>query len=299
MSSSTYTHDFTQGEDSDNWNVTAGSITYGSNGAEFTITESGDAPTIQTNWYIFFGQVSVLMRAAPGTGIVSCAILESDDLDEIDWEWLGGSADEVQTNYFGKGNTTSYDRAQMSSISDTQSTTHNYTVVWTKNATTWYIDGTAIRTLNYDDALGGKNYPQTPMNIRIGIWAGGDSSNDEGTIEWARGETDYSDGPFTMYLEKVEVVNYNPGSSYSYGDQTGDWESIVINDGEGTTASPSASAEDGSSSATKASATSTGMWWTASASVQMAQAESSEGRRIENPGWQHVVLGTWIMWMVL
>ena len=44
------------------------------------------------------------MRAAPGTGIVSSAILQSDDLDEIDWEWIGGSSTKAQSNYFGKGN---------------------------------------------------------------------------------------------------------------------------------------------------------------------------------------------------
>jgi hypothetical protein len=32
-----------------------------------------------------FGYFEVVMRAANGTGIVSTAILESDDLDEIDW----------------------------------------------------------------------------------------------------------------------------------------------------------------------------------------------------------------------
>lgn len=54
-------------------------------GAEFTISEQGDAPTIESEFYIFFGHVDVKMRAANGTGIVSTWILESDDLDEIDW----------------------------------------------------------------------------------------------------------------------------------------------------------------------------------------------------------------------
>ena len=57
-----------------------------------------------------------------------------------------------------------------------------------------------MRTLLYADAVGGRNYPQTPVNVRIGIWAGGDPANDPGTIEWSGGETDYSAGPFTMVL---------------------------------------------------------------------------------------------------
>lgn len=171
------------------------------------------------------------MRAANGTGIVSSAILESDDLDEIDWEWLGGSVDEVETNYFGKGNTTSYDRAVYFDVDDTQTTTHNYTVLWTSDTTTWYVDGDSVRTLNHDDALNGMNYPQTPMRVKLGIWAGGDSANDEGTIEWAGGQTDYSKAPFTMVVEKVEIINFTPANSYSYGDTTGDWTSIEVNNG--------------------------------------------------------------------
>ncbi|OAG24858.1 concanavalin A-like lectin/glucanase, partial [Alternaria alternata] len=238
LSSSTYTHDFTKGADDDNWKVTAGDISYTSKGAEFTINKAGDAPTIQSQWYIFFGSVSFIMTAAPGTGVVSSAILESDDLDEIDWEWLGGEPANVQTNYFGKGNTTTHDREADAAVTDTQGTTHNYTIHWTSDSTSWLVDDKVVRTLQFADANGGSNYPQTPMNVRIGIWAGGDPNNAEGTIEWAGGETDYSKAPYTMVLEKVEVRNENPGSSYSYGDMTGGFESIVT-DGKGSNAKKS------------------------------------------------------------
>jgi hypothetical protein len=97
LSASFYTHDFTTGADDENWKVTAGDIKYTSKGAEFTISKAGDAPTIQSNWYIFFGSVSFIMTAAPGKGVVSSAILESDDLDEVDWEWLGGENGNVQS----------------------------------------------------------------------------------------------------------------------------------------------------------------------------------------------------------
>lgn len=248
LSSRTYSVDFTKGESSD-WNVTASSdrIAYSSSGVAFTVSASGDSPTIQSKFYLFFGSVSVIMKTAPGTGIVSSAVLESDDLDEIDWEWIGGQSSEVQTNYFGKGNTTSYDRGKTITLdSTTQTTARNYTIDWTPKAITWYVDGAAVRTLAYDDALGGKNYPQTPMTIRLGIWAGGDSSNPEGTIEWAGGKTDYSAGPFTMYVERVDITNYNPGSSYTYSDTSGDWTSIKI-DGS---ASDSSSSSSGSASTT-------------------------------------------------
>lgn len=60
-------------------------ITYGSNGAQFSIYNENQAPTMQSEWYLFFGTVEVVVQAAPGVGIVSSVVLESDDLDEIDW----------------------------------------------------------------------------------------------------------------------------------------------------------------------------------------------------------------------
>ncbi|EXF74192.1 glycosyl hydrolase family 16 [Colletotrichum fioriniae PJ7] len=228
LAKSTYEVDFTKGADNDAWTVTAGNITYGTDGAEFTLNKKGDAPTIETSWYFFFGRAEVLMKAAPGTGIVSSVVIESDDLDEVDWEWLGGKDAEVQTNYFGKGNTTSYDRGAFHTIAATQTEYHNYTIDWTKEAVTWYINSNLVRTLNYADALGGKNFPQTPARLRLGIWAGGDPDNNAGTITWAGGETDYTKAPFTMTVQKVSITNANPGGSYTYSDMTGDYSSIKI-----------------------------------------------------------------------
>ena len=81
-----FSTDFTSGSSAfDKWNTTAGTVNSTSLGAKFEIAAEGDAPTIASEFYIFFGHVDVKMRAANGTGIVSTWILESDDLDEIDW----------------------------------------------------------------------------------------------------------------------------------------------------------------------------------------------------------------------
>lgn len=98
----TLTTDFTKGASSD-WSLADGTtLSYGSDGAEFTIKTATDAPTISSDKYIFFGKVDAVLKAAPGTGIVSSFILESDDLDEIDWEWLGSTDSSVESNFFGK-----------------------------------------------------------------------------------------------------------------------------------------------------------------------------------------------------
>ncbi|PLN84692.1 concanavalin A-like lectin/glucanase domain-containing protein [Aspergillus taichungensis] len=225
----TYTDftDFTSGPDVfERWNTAAGSVTSTPLGAAFVINEQGDAPTIESDFYIFFGSVEVKMRAANGTGIISTSVLESDDLDEIDWEQVSTFDNQIQTNYFGKGNTTSYDRATTVDVSSPEEIFHTYTVNWTPTQIEWLLDGTVVRTLGYYDALGGQNYPQTPMRIRIGIWAGGDPNNAPGTISWAGGETNYADAPFTMYLESVNVVNHYPAEWYVWGDMTGSYGSI-------------------------------------------------------------------------
>lgn len=138
-------------------------------------------------------------------------------------------------------------------MADSQSEFHNYTVVWTEESLTWKIDGATVRTLAYADALDGANYPQTPMRVKLGIWAGGDSSNSAGTIAWAGGETDYADGPFTAFIKSVSITNYNPAATYTYGDTSGSYESIVLGD---STSNSSSSSSSSSSSTTTSSETS-------------------------------------------
>ncbi|KAJ9662358.1 hypothetical protein H2198_001492 [Neophaeococcomyces mojaviensis] len=226
---SNYSINFAEYETSSRvWNWTAGKATYDGNGAAFTVNKRGDTPTVKTRFYIFFGQVEVIMKAAPGQGIVSSIVVLSDTLDEIDWELIGGNNTHVQTNYFGKGNTTSYDRAVWHPISNPQEEYHNYTLDWSKEKLDFYIDSQIVRTLKYEDANGGLNYPQTPSDVRLGIWAGGDSKNDKYTIEWAGGETDYSKGPFNMYVQSLRISDASTGTQYTYGDRSGSMGSIQV-----------------------------------------------------------------------
>ena len=213
------------------WNETAGKVKYTTHAGEFTINGQGDSVTISTQYFLFFGRVEIVAKPAPGQGIVSSIVLESADLDEVDIEWIGGNNTHWQSNYFGKGNTTSYDRAIWHPIYDPQNVWHNYTVDWTKERIEWWVDDDLIRTLKYEDANGGDNFPQTPMNLKLGIWSGGDpDNNNQGTIEWAGGETNFHDAPFTMYIQQVYTEDYTTGSkSYKYGDKTGSWQSIVVN----------------------------------------------------------------------
>ncbi|KAF1840170.1 glycoside hydrolase family 16 protein [Cucurbitaria berberidis CBS 394.84] len=220
--------DFTAGKDAiKGWKQTAGSLTYGPEGAEFVIAKKGDAPTIGSETKLHFGYVEVTMKAAPGQGIISSIVLQSEDLDEVDWEWIGGVDSRVQMNYFGKGNTTTFDRMIEGDVANNQNEFHTYALNWTAEAITWIVDNKPLRTLKYADANGGKNFPQTPCNVRLGNWAGGDSEN-EGTRQWAGGAVDFKAAPFKMTVKNIKVINYSPGTEYKWTDKTGDFGSIEV-----------------------------------------------------------------------
>lgn len=180
----------------------------------------------------------------------------------VQQEGVGGDPDQIQTNYFGKGDTTTYDRETWENVATPQETSHTYTVDWTKDAISWIVDGNTLRTVKYADAKGGSRFPQTPMRLRLGIWAGGDPSNGEGTIEWAGGVTDYTKAPFTMYIESVKIVNYTPADSYKFTDTSGSYQNIkasnsTSDDSSSTTTGSSSSSTDSSSSSTSSDASTT------------------------------------------
>jgi len=129
-----------------------------------------------------------------------------------------------------------------------------YTIDWTADRVEWIVAGIVVSTLTYDDANG--QYPQTPMQIKFGAWSGGDSSNAQGTIDWAHGPTDYSQGPFSMSVKSASITDYSTGKEYKYGDQSGSWQSIEAVDGEvgvNSGSAPTATATVESASATSLS----------------------------------------------
>lgn len=155
------------------------------------------------------------------------------------------------TNYFGKGDTSTYDRELWVPVSAPTESFHTYTIQWAKESTNWLIDGKIVRTVNYNDAQGGARYPQTPMNIRVGIWAGGAPTNAQGTIDWAGGPTDYSQGPYSMYIKSITVKNANPAESYTWSDKSGSSDSIKFT-GSNAVSSRSTTSEAATSSSSEA-----------------------------------------------
>ena len=178
------------------FNVTAGAeyISFTDDGAALTISEQGQSVTVKTAFYIFFGRVELIFKAAEGQGIISTLITLSDDLDEIDWEIKGGITQNVTNTYFGWGNQSQYNTDSPSTKNwpgGAMGGFHNYTVDWSQEKIEYLMDGDVVRTAQYSEP---GTYPQTPSFVRFGIWAGGDPDLPKGTREWAGGTTDYSKG---------------------------------------------------------------------------------------------------------
>lgn len=213
------------------FNVTAGAklIDFTKEGTEFGMYKQGDSVTVRSNFYIFYGRVEAIIQAAPGQGVISTVNLLSDDLDEIDWEVLGGVTNEVYNNWYGKG-----DREQSNGeepqLENAMDDYHNYTVIWTEEKLEFWLDDKNVRTV---EAAGPGQYPQTPCFINLSLWAGGDPDNEEGVIAWAGGETDYSAGPYIMKVKSLYVEDgHKNASSYRYTDESGSHDSIEVTNGE-------------------------------------------------------------------
>ncbi|TGJ83518.1 hypothetical protein E0Z10_g5229 [Xylaria hypoxylon] len=231
--------DFTQGKNSFFTAADGTTITYGSKGAEFSMKKETEAPTVTSAKYIFFGKIDIEVEVAPGAGIVTSVVLQSDDRDEIDWEWIGSDTKQVQTNYFGKGDDSTFDRGGFSAVGQPQSTTHIYTIDWTKDYVHWIVDGTLVRELKYADAKGGTRFPQTPAQLKLGTWVAGSSTAPEGTVQWAGGLADFSKGPYTAYYKKVTIQDYAGGVSnakqYVWADGSdGSWQTIKVETTDGS-----------------------------------------------------------------
>jgi len=198
------------------------------NGASFIVARKGDAPTLRSRFYFFWGRVEIMMKTAHGKGMISSIMLVSDCRDEIDWEIRGIDKHDVLTNYFSKG-VEDFTRGESHPVpGNLQTEWHNYTIEWTKDALDFYINSQKVRTLLPKDANNTQAYPQTPMQVSIGPWAAGHAGAAEGTKEWAGGEIDFNEGPFAMHIKSVQVTDYSKAREYVYGDKTGSWESIKM-----------------------------------------------------------------------
>ncbi|KAL6451621.1 CRH12 Extracellular glycosidase CRH12 [Candida maltosa Xu316] len=200
-------------------------VKFDSEGLKLTINDAFDNPALASSFYIMYGRVEAEIKGAEGKGIISSFYMQSDDLDEIDVvEIFGSDPFEFQTNYFIKGNTTTYDRGRYHQMHPSPlSQFHKYGVEWTPDLITWYLDGKPVRMLGRKNLHG---MPCSPI-----LWSA--DANDEGTILWAGGVAKFSEGPFSMHIKNLEVHDYSNGLCYSYGyNKNGQWKDLSADGGK-------------------------------------------------------------------
>ncbi|KAI1484690.1 concanavalin A-like lectin/glucanase domain-containing protein [Biscogniauxia mediterranea] len=215
-----------------NWIIASDEVVnFGPNGAEFTYAKKGDAPSMWTDFYMLGGRYDVEMQVAPGQGIISSAVLWSDVQDEIDWEFSGNQFGEkpfpppdrmatVETNLFAHGKMWDGAATYQKDVRNPTTEVHKYSVEWDETHMDWYVDDKVVRSVQAKDTPGGFVFPQSPMKLHLGLWAGGDPGNNYWTIQWAGGETDASKTPYTMVVKSVKITNKYPACQYKYNDRT-------------------------------------------------------------------------------
>lgn len=207
-----------------------GNITKTPTEIHLTLQKQYDNPRIESKFSILYGKVECDIMAAKGQGIITSFYLQSDDLDEIDIaEVFGGNPYEFQSNFFIKGNTTTWDRGGYHPLPNPLENFNKYTVEWTPEEIIWFINGEPVRKLPRANPYG---VPHLPMGVKFSLWAGGDRGNAEGTILWAGGVTDYHQLPYVMRVRNLAVQDYSTGRYYSYGHRDGEWVGLHSEGGE-------------------------------------------------------------------
>ncbi|PWN51694.1 concanavalin A-like lectin/glucanase [Violaceomyces palustris] len=166
---------------------------------------------ISTTQYILYGTIEATIRHEAIQGLVAAFITMSDIKDEIDWEFTTSDPSDAKTNFFWMGVIDSSNGLDVTpSSSFSVADWHTFTLDWKPDALKWKVDGKTIRTLKASDA--GSKYPRSPSRVQFSTWAGGNSTNPEGTIEWAGGPIDWEsaeykqNGYYSQELKQFNVV---------------------------------------------------------------------------------------------
>ncbi|OJJ51299.1 hypothetical protein ASPZODRAFT_127356 [Penicilliopsis zonata CBS 506.65] len=187
-----------------------------------TMPNNSVGTLFSNNHYVWYGRISAKLKTSRGAGVVTAFILMSDVKDEIDLEFVGVDLYHGQTNYYFEG-ILDYDNEINATVSsNTFENFHEYTIDWTPDAITWYVDGTAARTLNRSATFNATSnryqFPQTPSRVEMSLWPAGLSTEAEGTIEWAGGLVNWSStdmeehGYYYATFGEITVECYNPPS---------------------------------------------------------------------------------------
>ncbi|CAO3598398.1 unnamed protein product [Absidia cylindrospora] len=122
--------------------------------------------TFASEFYMHYGRVSATMRSSRVGGSITAFILMSDTGDEIDFEFLGGDAHQVQTNYFYAGEELFTVNGGLHEVDGAAvfDDFHTYTIDWRPERIQWIVDGKVVRVKEKSDTCkdGICKYPSSP-----------------------------------------------------------------------------------------------------------------------------------------
>ncbi|PWN18576.1 concanavalin A-like lectin/glucanase, partial [Microstroma glucosiphilum] len=172
----------------------AGSLAAGPEGVMMQMTENS-LVKLSTTAYILYGEMEVTCRHTAYQGVVATMITMSDVLDEIDWEFTTSNSSDAQTNWFPQGRIVSGSGKDSQPTSGTLDVSEwvTYGINWQPDRLQWLINGAVVRTLKRTDY----SYPSTPTRLQLSVWAGGNSTNAQGVIDWSGGPISYTNSQYT------------------------------------------------------------------------------------------------------
>ncbi|EST09945.1 Glycoside hydrolase, family 16 [Kalmanozyma brasiliensis GHG001] len=199
----------------------------GKTGTKMILTKSGDAKRgslLSTTRYWYYGQASAVMKHGSWNGVVNTFIGMSSTKDEIDWEWTTSDDQDMQTNWYWRGDPDGYTHGfsvpntTLNTIAPPRFSTrdwHTYTLDWSPTRLRWLIDGTPVRTLTRKSTLKNNiyHYPSSPMRLQMSIWGAGDGTFQEGTVDWSGGLIDWkqaTNGRFVNMVKSVTISCADP-----------------------------------------------------------------------------------------
>ncbi|ORX95825.1 concanavalin A-like lectin/glucanase [Basidiobolus meristosporus CBS 931.73] len=188
----------------------------------------GFGATVTSIRWIQYGNVTARVKtASTSPGVVTSFIIRNPEGDEIDFEWVGGSPDKVQTNYYYNDILDYKNGIEASVGSNTADGFNEYMIQWEEDFIKFWVNKKVIRTVYKKDTWDEKSkvykYPARLAQVHLGIWDGGRGA--PGTMEWAGGPTNWSN-PKTVYKAYYNYVNIQ--CKYS-GNSTQQWPTSTKN----------------------------------------------------------------------
>jgi len=206
-----------------NWVSSGIPVVYNNEALLLTMAESTVGTLLTSTHYVWYGKISAKMTSSQGKGVVTAFIMMSDMKDEIDFEFVGETVNNVQSNYYFQG-ITDYGNMIKLDVDNSRSNVHTYTIDWQPDQLSWAVDGKILRTIKKSDTFNSTDntyhYPQSPSKIQLSLWPAGLPSNGEGTITWAGGLVNWNsgymqNGYYYAMVSDIQVECYNPPSGWS------------------------------------------------------------------------------------